>query len=256
MTGPTRAVATELSRPAGFEPPVGADAPIMDVLASMRAMRRLRPDPVPDELLEELVRAGTWAPSGSDGQLYSFVVVTDRDRMARLAELWRDAETTYEALAGHMVPDFDDPAHQRMAAALRHQRDHFHETPAVIVACYQKALPPTKELLDPRRLGRVARTLGWRRIRMLASGLGASQNLAEASSIYPAVQNILLAARAHGLGAVVTVWHLFNLPDWREALGVPDDVGIYAVIPVGWPSGNLGPVRRRPLDEVLHWQRW
>ncbi len=256
MSGPQRSEATELSRPEGFDPPVGPDAPITDVLATMRAMRRLSPEPVPRALLEEVVRAGTWAPSGSDGQLYSFVVVTDRDRMARLAELWREAEETYEALAGTLVPDFDDPRHARMAGALRHQRDHFHETPAVIVACYQRSSPPARDLLDPRRLVGLARRLGWGRIRKLAAGLGAGTNLAEASSIYPAVQNILLAARANGLGAVVTVWHLFNLADWREALGVPDDHGIYAVIPVGWPTGRFGPVRRRPLDEVLRWETW
>lgn len=228
----------------------------MDVMASMRAMRRLKPDPVPDELLEELVRAGTWAPSGSDGQLYSFVVVTDRDRMARLAELWREAEETYEALAGHVVPDFDDPRHARMAEALRHQRDHFADTPAVIVACYEKSTPPARDLLDPRRMRDLVAKLGWGRLRKMAGGLSSGSNLGEASSIYPAVQNILLAARAHGLGAVVTIWHLFNEADWREALAVPGGVGIYAVIPVGWPEGNFGPVRRRPVDEVLHWQQW
>ena len=68
---------------------VGADAPILEVMATMRAMRRLKPDPVPDELLDELVEAATWAPSGGNLQAYSFVVVTDRGQMARLAELWR-----------------------------------------------------------------------------------------------------------------------------------------------------------------------
>ena len=70
---------------------IGPDAPVMDVLATMRAMRRLKPDPVPRELLEAIVRAATWAPSGSDAQHYGFVVVTERDRIARLAELWREA---------------------------------------------------------------------------------------------------------------------------------------------------------------------
>ncbi len=254
MNGPERALATELSRDPALEVPVGPDAPVMDVLATMRAMRRLEPDPVPDELLETIVRAATWAPSASDAQHYSFIAVTDRAQIARLAELWREAEITYEGLAGHLVPDFEDPAHARMAETLRHQRDHFEETPAVIVACYQRSTPTPDGGLG--RLRSVGRALGLRRLRKLAAGLLSAQNLAEASSIYPAVQNLLLAARAHGLGANVTVWHLFNNADWKRALGVPKDVGIYAVIPVGWPSGTFGPVRRRSLDDVLHWDRW
>lgn len=221
----------------------------MDVLATMRAMRRLKPDPVPDELIETIIRAATWAPSGSDAQHYSFIAVTDRAQIVRLAELWREAETTYEGLAGHVVPDFEDAAHARMAAALRHQRDHFAQTPAIIVACYGKAAPATG--LDHLRA--VVGALGFRR---LATGLLSSQNLNEASSIYPAVQNLLLAARAHGLGATMTIWHLFDHAAWKQALGVPKDVGIYAVIPIGWPEGNFGPVRRRPVNEVLHWDRW
>lgn len=250
--GPTRATATELSRDPDLDVPVGPDAPVMDVLATMRAMRRLKPDPVPDELIETIVRAATWAPSGSDAQHYSFIAVTDRAQIERLAELWSEAETTYEALAGHLVPDFDDPAHERMAAALRYQRDHFAETPVVLVACYagSTARPGMGQMRQ------LARTLGFGRLRKLAAGLFSAQNLAEASSIYPAVQNLLLAARAHGLGANVTVWHLFNNADWKRVLGVPDHVGIYAVIPVGWPQGNFGPVRRRPVDDVLHWDRW
>lgn len=253
MSGPQRATATELSRDPSLPTPTGPDAPIMDVLATMRAMRRLKPDPVPDELIETIVRAATWAPSGSDAQHYSFIAVTDRAQVARLGALWREAEITYEGLAGHLVPDFEDPTHARMAETLRYQRDHFDETPAVIVACYRRASPTSGGLDDLRS---VARSLGFARIRKLVAGLFTAQNLNEASSIYPAVQNLLLAARAHGLGANVTIWHVFNNADWKAALGVPSDVGIYAVIPVGWPMGNFGPVRRRPVDDVLHWDRW
>ncbi len=81
-----------------------------------------------------------------------------------------------------------------------------------------------------------------------------SANLGEASSIYPAVQNLLLAARAHGLAATMTIWHMFREKDFRRVLGLPKDMGLYALVPIGWPEGNFGPVRRRPVDEVLHWQ--
>jgi nitroreductase len=80
--------------------------------------------------------------------------------------------------------------------------------------------------------------------------------MAEASSIYPAVQNLLLAARAEGLGATLTVWHLFRESAFRSVLGVPKDYGIYALVPMGYPLGKFGPVRRRPIGDVLHWDRW
>src|SRR4051812_39227980 len=93
-----------LSAPADREPPVGDDAPLFDVMATMRAMRRLKPDPVPDELLVKLVEAATWAPSASNAQAYHWVVVTDRAQMARLAEAWRDCVDEYLALMGTDTP--------------------------------------------------------------------------------------------------------------------------------------------------------
>jgi nitroreductase len=253
---PDRAEATELSRPAEADIPVGVDAPILDVMATMRAMRRLKADPVPRDVLAEVVRAATWAPSGSDAQHYGFVVVTDRAVMARLAELWRDCVDTYVALMGSLVPDASDDRHQRMADALRYQADHFQDTPALIAACYRRSGLNARQLLDLRANAALARRLGAGRLRRLAAGGRAATNLTEASSIYPAVQNLLLAARAHGLGATLTIWHLFREADFRRVLGVPADHGIYALVPVGYPLGRFGAVRRRPVDEVLHWDRW
>src|SRR3954469_19629553 len=89
--------------------PVGADAPIMEVMATMRAMRRLKPDPVPEELLETLVEAATWAPSGGNLQAYSFVVVTDRAQMARLAELWKVVCEWYLATVATVSPEHMSP---------------------------------------------------------------------------------------------------------------------------------------------------
>ena len=253
---PDRAAATELSRPSDTTAPLGVDAPILDVMATMRAMRRLKPDPVPRDVLTELVRAATWAPSGSDAQHYGFVVVTDRDAMAQLAALWQDCVQTYEALMGTVVPDVHDDRHARMADALRYQAEHFHETPALIAACYRRSSPGLRQLLDVRSNVALARRLGAGRLRRLAAGGRAAANLAEASSIYPSVQNLLLAARAHGLGATITIWHLFREADFRRVLGIPDEYGIFALVPVGYPVGRFGPVRRRPVADVLHWDRW
>jgi nitroreductase len=219
-------------------------------------MRRLKPDPVPTEVLEQIVRAATWAPSGSDAQHYGFVVVTERETMARLGELWREAVETYLALAGRVVPDMADDRHARMAAALRHQAEHFDQTPALVAACYGRSRVDRSILFDLRGNVALARRLGPSRLRALAAGARSASGLGEAASIYPAVQNLLLAARAHGLGATITVWHLLREADFRQVLEVPDDHGIYALVPLGYPAGRFGPVRRRPLAEVLHWERW
>ncbi len=222
----------------------------------MRAMRRLKPEPVPKEILTELVRAATWAPSGSDAQHYSYVVVTDRAQMAELGNLWRDVVETYIALMGSIVPGATDEPHTRMLNALRYQAEHFDDTPAVIAACYRRSGPGAGQLLNLSANTALIKTLGAKRLRNLAAGALSASGLAEASSIYPAVQNILLSARAHGLGATLTIWHLFNEKGFRKVLNVPKEYGIYALIPVGYPLGNFGPVRRRPVEEVLHWQRW
>ena len=245
----TRAEATELSQPTDAPIPIGVDSPIGQIMATMRAMRRLSPDPVPREAIERVVRAATWAPSGSDAQHYGFVAVTDRAVMAELAELWREVVDTYLTLAGSLVPGMDDDRHARMADAIRFQAEHFHETPVVIAACYRRTSPSVSKLLEARKLGA-------RRLAHLAAGARSADGLAEASSIYPAVQNLLLAARAEGLGATLTVWHVFREAAFRKVLGVPRDHFVYALVPMGYPLGRFGPVRRRPLDDVLHWNQW
>jgi nitroreductase len=218
--------------------PVGEDAPIFEVMSTMRAMRRLKPDPVPDELLEKLVQAATWGPSGSNLQGYEFVVVTDRAMMERLARLWSRSVDAYLNSVGNVTPAAQDEGVRR---AVLYQRDRFHETPALIVACYRGSRLDAGTPVDA--------------VRLMARGARINM-LGQASSIYPGVQNILLAARAVGLGAVITVWHLMLEHEWKAELGIPNDVNTFAVIPVGWPQGRFGPVKRRPAAEVIHRDRW
>src|SRR5215207_6025317 len=189
--------------------PMGEDAPIMEVMATMRAMRRLKPDPVPDELLDELVAAATWAPSGGNLQAYSFVVVTDRAQMARLADLWRVICDWYLATLATVAPDhMSEERYERLKDALRFQRDHFHETPAVIVACYDMGRWTRALRSRWREFVSGTRALGARRSATLLAGMRDFSARSEAASVYPGVQNLLLAARAHGLGATLTTWHL------------------------------------------------
>jgi len=244
-----------LSAPSDREPPIGPDAPLFDVMATMRAMRRLKPDPVPDEILVKLIEAATWAPSGSNAQGFQFVVVTDRGQMARLADVWQRCVDEYLATAGTATPaaTMGVEGAEKLRRSLLYQRDHFAETPALVVACYAYGRRPAS---DPRAAVNALRSLGARQALRTAALAPRYMALAEASSIYPAVQNLLLAARAHGLGANITIWHLPHEPEVKEILGIPKGVNTYAMIPLGYPRGRFGPVRRRPAESVIHRDRW
>ena len=223
----------------------------------MRAMRRLKPDPVPDELLKQLVEAATWAPSGGNIQAFSFVVVTDRGQMARLAEPWRAVCDFYLASFATVRPDrMFQERYDRLKDALRFQRDHFHETPAVIVACYELSAWTGRLRRQWRQFADSIRRLGARRAATLAAGVPAFSGRSEAASVYPGVQNLLLAARALGLAATLTTWHLALESEFKAVLGIPRPVKTFALVPVGWPRGNFGPVVRRPASEVIHHDRW
>jgi nitroreductase len=226
--------------------PQDAEA-ILEVMSTMRAMRRLKPDPVPDELLTKLVQAAIVAPSGSNLQAYEFVVVTDREVMGRLAKLWDRSVEAYLVSVGRVTPAAQD---ERGRRALLYQREHFAETPALIIACYHAGR------LDPGTARRLLGSFPPRDALRLAARAQRISLLGEASSVYPGVQNILLVARALGLGAVITIWHLMLEHEWKRELGIPKGVNTFAVIPVGWPRGRFGPVKRRPAAEVIHRDRW
>ena len=233
----------------------GADAPLREVMRTMRAMRRLRPDPVARELLEELVEAATWAPSASNTQAYTFVIVTDRAQMRALAEPWRACVDFYRRTA---VPPVGTSRErfERMLAAERHQADHFAELPALIVACYD--LGPWERQVQRNLLG-VARGLhglGWRRSVALVRNSRRAVAITEAGCVFPGVENLLLAARARGLGAVLTTWHLEQEQEFKSILGIPRHVKTFCMIPVGWPTGRFGPVSRAPAADAIRYDRW
>jgi len=231
---------------------------MVEVMTTMRAMRRLRPDPVPDALVRELIEAAMCAPSAGDQQGQVFIVVTDRERIVRLATVWRMVVDMYEAWMAKADPRYGvEPVAIRTWDTIHYQRDHFHETPLVIVACYDQRAYIRRV---KRRIGDLVaalRMVGPRRAtRMLAGGLTAVEQRSEAASIYPAIQNLLLAARAHGLAATMTTWHLFAEADVKRILDIPDDVRTYALMPIGWPLGRIGPVTRRPPEEVIRRDHW
>jgi nitroreductase len=141
--------------------------------------------------------------------------------------------------------------------AIHYQRDHFHDTPVVIVACYDQRATVRRVRRRVRDFVGALRRAGSRRAaRMLLGSLTAFEGRSEAGSIYPAVQNLLLAARAHGLAASMSTWHLLAEAEVKQVLDIPKGVRTYSLIPIGWPMGRFGPVVRKPIDEVIRQDHW
>lgn len=201
---------------------------LFEVMYTCRAMRRIKPDPVPEELLLKLADAGNHGPTGSNVQNVRWVIVRDAERKRLLAEQNRKHLSAY--LAADRVdelPHHPKAKRDRMREAVVWQMDHMHEIPALVIACLEFA----EAQADPARAG----------------GGG---------YVWPAVQNVLLAARGLGLGAAPTTLGLRDRAAIREILGLPQTVEAYCLIPVGYPMGNFGPVTRLPVADTVHWDRW
>ena len=202
---------------------------IFEVMYHCRSMRRLKPDPVPEELLLRLCEAGNQAPTGSNMQGVRWIIVRDPEQRARLAALNKRSVENYITVRRADVPHHDPEKRQRMLNAVLWQAEHLGEVPALIVACQQWAEPPADAAA---RAGAQAAPSG-RRCRTL-----------------------LLAARALDLGATATTLGLVDKPAVREILGVPETVEPYVLIPVGYPTGNFGPVTRLPVEQTVRYDRW
>jgi len=198
-----------------------------DVVTTQRAIRRLKTDPIPDATLRQIMDAAICAPSGGNRQGWSFLVVRDPAKRARLGELYREAwgemmKVPFYAGAAKEPPD--SPAGKMLASA-RHLGEHVGEAPVLILAC-------------------------------IALDSGVQPTLTTGASIYPAVQNIMLAARALGIGSCITTIHRFRDAQVKELLGIPADVETAALIPLGYPLGKFGRPPRRQLREVAFADRW
>jgi nitroreductase len=208
-----------------------AELGLFETLNTLRAMRRLKPDPVPQEMIRKILDAGTRAPSGMNSQPWAFVVVQDRDGKKFIQERYHDAMISR---FGNMAPAPEDRCPQtRQARAAIHLAEHMHEAPVLLLVCGRRdwpfAVPPEK------RAGHAPPSYG---------------------SLYPCVQNILLACRALGLGASLTTMHQLFEDELHQRFSIPDDYGVVSLIPIGFPQGKFGPVTRRPAEEVTHFDRW
>jgi nitroreductase len=205
---------------------------IFEIIHSTRAMRRLKPEPIPEATLKKIIDAGIRAPSGGNQQEWAFLLVRDPELKRFLRDYYWN--TWQQLRAKSTLPTEGlPPAQQRMYNAVSDLAANLDEAPVILLACARQEYLPIAALNNPR-----------------------ASKLAVYGSIFPAVQNILLACRALGVGATLTTIHSFFEDALKQRLGIPDAMEVAAMIPMGYPQGKFGPVSRRPVEEVIHWDRW
>jgi nitroreductase len=200
-------------------------ADVFEIIKTTRSMRRLKPDPVPNQLIQKILEAGVCAPSGGNMQRWRFLVVRDPKIKETVGALYKrawDEQVGSRYRAGEPASGMSRERFLRLLDAAEYLAAHIHEAPVWIIPCLEGGTP--------------TRTSG--------------------SSIYPAVQNMLLAARALGLGATLTTLHLVFEKEAEAALGLPPGFHSYALLPIGYPTGRFGPVRRVALTDVVYENRW
>ena len=197
-----------------------------EAIFSLRAMRRLRRDPVDDEDLRYIVNAATQAPSASNSQDWAFIVVTDPTLRQQLGEIYRRVgieRIRDGALASGRLSEDMAKVYRRAMILV----EHLAEAPALIVVALRGSHPE--------------------------NGV---EGCAYYGSIFPAIQNLMLAARSRGLGTTLTTLHKVREAEFKAVLGIPDEFDTIALIPVGRPRGRWGRPLRTPSSEITHWNRW
>jgi nitroreductase len=200
---------------------------VFEIMRTTRSMRRLKPDPVPDELIAKILEAGACAANGGNTQRWRFLVLKDQKVKHEVQKWYKKAfdEVVGPRYASSAPPPGVSPdRYKRQHTAVEYLTEHFHEAPVWIVCCIDEGnAAPTR----------------W-------SG----------ASIYPAVQNMILATRALGLGTTLTTRHLLYEKEAEAAMHLPEGVHSYAILPIGYPMGNFGPVGRGKLAEIVYQDTW
>lgn len=205
------------------------EAPLEEVMLTQRAVRKVRPDPVDDRIVLRCIELALKAPTGSNGQNWEFVVVKDREAKAHLGRTYKAAWAVYGGVGKRL--NAGNEAMAKVLEAVEWQVQHFEEIPVLVVACLKGARLP---IVPPPPIA-------------ASSYYG---------SIYPSVQNLLLAARAMGLGASLITLPLLSTTLARRTLGLPVSVQPVCIVPLGWPRGRYGPTTRRPVGDVVHLDRY
>jgi nitroreductase len=204
-----------------------------ELVANVRAMRRLKSDPVPLQLIHKVLNAGVQAPSGQNTQPWRFVLVSDAKRKQWFAHKYAEAMEIRFGLSR-------DPARRKLTKprggqrnALYHQIDHMHEAPYLLLVCGERDWP--FKVPPAQRVGLAPPNFG---------------------AVYPCVQNILLACRAVGLGAALTTMHQVFEDELHAYFEIPQEFGVVVTMPIGWPEGKFGPVTRIPAEDKTFYDVW
>ncbi len=213
-----------------------ANVDIYEAMSTQRAVRRLKTDPIPDEVLQRILLAATWAPSGGNAQPWRVVVVGDEVKRAKLGDLYRPQWKRYEAGARSAIEHLRGDALARQERALDaaiHLGEHFGEAPLILVFCFN---PGNMAITDA----------GLNRPTVVGGG-----------SVYPAVQNAMLACRVEGVGCTLTTLLCFCEDEVKTLLDIPEDWYTCAFVPLGFPvRGGYGPTHRRPVAKLAYVDAW
>jgi nitroreductase len=209
---------------------------LIDGIMTLRAIRRYTAEPVTDDEVLTCLRAARQAPSGGNIQPWQFLVVRDAATRAALGEIYRRAYDRYEPAMLAATPPFRDDAeaerHRRTVASARHLAEHFAEAPVAVLFLMPNISMTLRDAEGPLDVG------------------------SPYASVYPAVQNFMLAARALGIGTTLTTVIRIYQDEVRQLLGIPDRYEIAALVPMGRPRGRFGVAPRKPLGAVTHWDRF
>ncbi len=205
---------------------------LYDAMSTLRAVRRLRPDPIPEDVLTRVLTAATWAPTGGNHQGWRIVLVRDAAKKQALEDLyrphWEGYVPAYEQHMQHMAEREREQSGRALAAGT-YLATHLHEVPAIAVFCFN----PSKMTITDAALDRPSVVGG--------------------GSVYPAVQNLLLACRNEGLGCVLTTLLCMEEDKVKPLLGIPEDWYTCAHVPMGYPvGGGHGPISRRPVAQMVY----
>jgi len=203
-----------------------------DLASSMRAMRRLKPDAIPQSVLDQVLEAGVQAPSGQNTQPWSFLVLRSPENKAWFAERYKAAIES--RFAGMMSMSTEkDTSMTRQVKAMQYQVNHMHEFPVLLIVCGLRDWP--FKVAEEDRIGLAPPNYG---------------------AVYPCVQNILLACRSLSLGAALTTMHQVFEEELCEHFAIPDEYGVVVTIPIGYPMGKFGSVSRKPAAEKTFYETW
>jgi nitroreductase len=213
-----------------------AGVDLYEAASTTRAVRRLRADPIPDDVLRRVLRAATWAPSGGNLQPWHVIAVRDPALKKGLAQLYHESWDRYVAARLALIGSLPEPMRgraERMLGAGTYLADHLQDAPVIGAFCFH---PDRVNVTD----------LGLDRTPVVGG-----------ASLYPAVQNLLLACRAEGLGCVLTTLLCEHETAVRALLEIPEPWATCAFVPMGYPVGaGHGPLSRRPVEEVAFGDRF